>query len=80
MEARTVETSDGGSIAFEKLLIATGGTPIVPQDVEGTDAEVEDILCEYSRALNLEGLEFERDDFVRLIPKTTRPYGRLYAY
>lgn len=39
VKARTVETSDGGSIAFEKLLIATGGTPIVPQDVEGTDAE-----------------------------------------
>jgi glutamate synthase domain-containing protein 3 len=52
----------------------------VDQIDDSTWAEVEDILSEYSRALSLEGLEFERDDFVRLFPKTTRPYGRLYAY
>jgi len=42
--------------------------------------EIQSILSDYSRALGLEGLEFRRDEFIRLIPKTTRPYGQLYAY
>jgi len=38
-DERTVETSDGRTLGFERLLIATGGRPIVPGDVPGTDAE-----------------------------------------
>ncbi len=38
-EARAVRTGDGRRLAFEKLLIAVGGRPIVPADVQGTDAE-----------------------------------------
>ena len=38
-DARTLETSTGETITFDKLLVATGGTPIVPRDVEGLDAE-----------------------------------------
>ncbi len=34
-----VETADGRTIGYGRLLIAVGGTPIVPRDVEGTDAE-----------------------------------------
>ncbi len=37
-ELRRVETSEGYSLAFDKLLIATGGRPIMPRDVEGTEA------------------------------------------
>jgi NAD(P)H-nitrite reductase large subunit len=37
-DAHTVETADGETLGYEKLLIAVGGTPIVPPDVEGTDA------------------------------------------
>jgi len=37
-EARTVRTSDGRTFAFEKLLIATGGRPIVPREIPGTEA------------------------------------------
>ncbi len=38
-QAHTVETADGETLGYEKLLIATGGTPIVPPDLQGTDAE-----------------------------------------
>ncbi len=37
-ETRCVETTDGGVMGFEKLLIASGGVPIMPRDVVGTDA------------------------------------------
>ena len=37
--AHTVETADGRTISYEKLLIAVGGTPIVPRDLQGADAE-----------------------------------------
>lgn len=35
----TVETADGSEIGYEKLLIGVGGDPIVPPDVENSDAE-----------------------------------------
>ncbi|NLO07136.1 MAG: NAD(P)/FAD-dependent oxidoreductase [candidate division WS1 bacterium] len=38
-EAHTVDTAGGQTIGYEKLLIAVGGTPIVPRDVQGADAE-----------------------------------------
>ncbi len=37
-DEHTVETADGETLGYEKLLIATGGTPIVPGNVAGTDA------------------------------------------
>ncbi len=38
-EARAVRTSEGELLEFEKLLIATGGHPLVPSDVSGRDAD-----------------------------------------
>ncbi|MGI5817713.1 MAG: NAD(P)/FAD-dependent oxidoreductase [Armatimonadota bacterium] len=38
-EAHTVQTADGEVLGYEKLLIAVGGTPIVPPNVKGADAE-----------------------------------------
>ena len=38
-EAQTVQTAAGKSLVFEKLLIATGGRPIVPRDLASTNAE-----------------------------------------
>ncbi len=35
----TAQTADGETLEYEKLLLAVGGTPIVPGNVEGTDAE-----------------------------------------
>ncbi len=37
-QARTVATGDGRTIGFERLLIAVGGRPIVPADVQGVGA------------------------------------------
>ncbi len=36
---QTVQTADGHRIAFDKLLIAAGGQPIVPPDIPGSDAD-----------------------------------------
>ena len=38
-EPRVLTTRDGDEVPFDRLLIATGGTPIVPPDVEGAEAE-----------------------------------------
>lgn len=38
-QAKSVETSDGQTIAFDQLLIATGGKPILPADVSGNEAK-----------------------------------------
>jgi len=37
-QSRSVTASDGRTFTFEKLLIATGGRPIVPKDLPGVDA------------------------------------------
>ena len=39
LQARTVQTSDRQFLPFEKLLIATGGKPIIPRDVTGMEVE-----------------------------------------
>lgn len=36
-DAHTVTTADDRTLGYEKLLIAVGGTPIVPADVRGTE-------------------------------------------
>lgn len=38
-DAHTVRTGGGDEITYERLLIAVGGRPIVPADVQGVDAE-----------------------------------------
>lgn len=38
-EARTVRTDSGRELGYEKLLVATGGTPILPPNVAGLDHE-----------------------------------------
>jgi len=43
-------------------------------------AEISLYLSEYSRDLGLELPETRLDDFVKVYPTTTRPYGRVYAY
>jgi len=38
------------------------------------------ILGEFSKDLGLTGVDFRREDFVKVHPQTSRPYGTLYAY
>jgi len=38
------------------------------------------VLVEYCRDFDLDPALFHRDEFLKLYPRTTRPYGTLYAY
>ena len=39
-----------------------------------------DVLADYCRELGLPPMAFAQEEFVKLHPRSTRPYGRLYAY
>jgi NAD(P)H-nitrite reductase large subunit len=54
-DRRTVETDDGRSIEFDKLLIAVGGQPIVPRDITGTDTEGVFTFTTWDEARNIQG-------------------------
>ena len=41
---------------------------------------VAEVLGDIRMTMNLDGQEFRREDFLRLTPKSSRPYGMLYAY
>jgi glutamate synthase domain-containing protein 3 len=41
---------------------------------------VGEILRDFCTDLKLDGRDFRPDEFVKLAPKSTRPYGTLYAY
>jgi len=41
---------------------------------------VSELLETFRGAFDLNGREFARDDFAKLTPKSSRPYGTLYAY
>ncbi len=43
-------------------------------------SRLEGILSQYCRELDLTGVRFSPEDFVKLYPRTARPYGTLYAY
>ncbi|MFQ6097661.1 MAG: hypothetical protein ACE5O2_08030 [Armatimonadota bacterium] len=43
-------------------------------------AMLKSLLAEYRREFGVDVSQFRRDDFVRLTPRSARPYGRLYAY
>ncbi len=42
--------------------------------------ELAGILADYAGAFGLNGSQFRRDEFVRLAPFSSRPYGTLYTY
>mgnify|MGYP000887226730 CR=1 FL=1 len=48
----------------------------IPEDFD----EINLYLQEFSADLSLEIPELKCDDFVKVFPTTTRPYGRVYAY
>ncbi len=43
-------------------------------------SRVEKSLEDYSRAFGIEGEDLTRERFTRLVPVSSRPYGRLYVY
>jgi len=57
------------------------GAEVGLADVEpGEWAELSRLLDEYCAALALDVATCRREDFVRLYPHTSRPYGKLYSY
>ena len=42
--------------------------------------EISQYLFEFSQDLNIEIPKLKQEDFVKIYPTTTRPYGRVYAY
>jgi len=38
------------------------------------------VIEDFRATVNVNGQEFRREDFVKLTPKSSRPYGMLYAY
>jgi len=43
-------------------------------------AELDALLQEFCRAFDVPPEQFRPEDFIKLIPQSTRPYGDLYAY
>jgi glutamate synthase domain-containing protein 3 len=54
--------------------------------VGGADVEVDDwssisrLVEEYCAEFGLDAAEFVREEFIKLYPHTSRPYGKLYTY
>jgi glutamate synthase domain-containing protein 3 len=57
------------------------GREVGIQELEDSDWNImHPTLAEYCHDFNLDMDGFRRDDFVKLTPRTSRPYGNLYAY
>ncbi len=57
------------------------GAEVGLDELDGDDwRRLEGILNQYCRELDLTGVRFCPEDFVKLYPRTARPYGTLYAY
>jgi glutamate synthase domain-containing protein 3 len=57
------------------------GEEVRPFAAEQDDwARLKPILDEFAADMGLEGVGFSPDEFIKLQPVSTRPYGKLYAY
>ena len=65
-----------GRFQPEQAGLGIGIEQPTPEDYD----EITSYLNEFSQDLDLEIPDFKRDDFVKVFPTTTRPYGRVYAY
>ncbi|HAX98007.1 MAG TPA: hypothetical protein DCY12_03745, partial [Candidatus Atribacteria bacterium] len=65
-----------GRFQPEQAGLGIGIEQPTPEDYD----EITFYLNEFSQDLDLEIPDFKRDDFVKVFPTTTRPYGRVYAY
>ena len=56
------------------------GKEVGLEDLTDEDKDtLNSVIAEYAEAMNLE-LSFSPEEFIKLTPNTTRPYGKLYAY
>jgi len=57
------------------------GREVGPGELQESDwTFVAAVLEDFRKTLNVNGHEFRREDFVKLTPRSSRPYGTLYAY
>lgn len=57
------------------------GLGLKPHPLDGSDEKLlEGYLKEYCEDFGLELSEILKEDFIKIIPSTHRPYGKLYAY
>lgn len=65
-----------GEVQEEQL-----GKEVAAQDLAESDKlELTQLLTEYCEDLNLDLAEIMAEKFIKLVPVSNRPYGRLYAY
>jgi glutamate synthase domain-containing protein 3 len=65
-----------GEVEAHQLGKEVGRAPITDADWERLSAT----LAEFAGEFDLDAAQFRREDFVRLVPTTHRPYGQLYVY
>jgi glutamate synthase domain-containing protein 3 len=72
----------GGTIYIRgKVKESQLGLGLKPYPLESKDEKLlEELLNEYAQDFGLDPSEFFKEDFVKIIPYTHRPYGKLYAY
>ncbi len=57
------------------------GAEVAVEEVTGQDAEMlEAIILDYCATFDIDPARFSTEDFVKLYPWSSRPYGNLYAY
>lgn len=72
----------GGAIFVRGRVVPTQVGPGIGMDAPGEEefAKVLGYLEEFARDLGCELPPLHRQEFVKVFPRTTRPYGKLYAY
>jgi len=65
-----------GDVEEHQLGKEVGRAPISDDDWERLSAT----LAEFAGEFDLDAAQFRREDFIRLVPATHRPYGQLYVY
>ncbi|MBS3762612.1 MAG: hypothetical protein KGZ25_04820 [Planctomycetes bacterium] len=65
-----------GKIEPWQIAVEVGSEPVDEEDWESLQMKIK----RFSQEFEMGDLQFAPDEFVKLQPVTTRPYGRLYAY
>ncbi|MFN3407045.1 MAG: hypothetical protein ACK40E_04875 [Caldimicrobium sp.] len=65
-----------GKVKESQLGLGLKPLPLEPED----EKLLENLLEEYAQDFNLNLSEIFKEDFIKVVPVTHRPYGKLYAY
>jgi glutamate synthase domain-containing protein 3 len=80
-KARFVGTGMHAGIIYVRGEIASLGKEVKAIDVDKTDLEqIEKLVKEYCSHFNADFNKIMKSKFVKIVPYSNRPYGRIYAY